>query len=491
MDTFLHIGTSNRLIIKLTKAIMMTLCPFTTNDMKSLHLYKYYTTKLAKYKLLRVILEIFTILKLVNCMNGNAKYLKKSFQDNPDFVLREIESGTKDKIYLAFFESLVDSANIADFVIKNVRAYLNLNKKIKDLKPILGGPKLSDLTDSEEMFYHLENGFVVILHKDKIFAIEAKANLDRGVTMSQTEPNMYGPKDAFCENYQKNVGLIKRRIKNKNLKIESVDRGVYTKTKIGVIYIDDKVDKTALEKTQGILNKFKDTEVIDSYDIVKELENSAVFPTILKTETPAIVARYLLKGYIVLTIDNTPFVLVLNARFRNFINPFTTDDFVRVLRYLCLFLTVLTPAIYIALINFDQEAIPTSLLISFSEQRSGVPFPAIVEAVIMLVICEVLRESDIRFPSNYGSSASILGALILGEAAVSAGFVSPIMIIVVAISFISSLIFTQVKLVNALRVMRFVFLLVASFLGLYGLSMTIIAFLAMMTNVQMNEGNYL
>ena len=328
-------------------------------------------------------------------------------------------------------------------MIKNVRAYLNLNKKIKDLKPILGGPKLSDLTDSEEMFYHLENGFVVILHKDKMFAIEAKANLDRGVTMSQTEPNMYGPKDAFCENYQKNVGLIKRRIKNKNLKI------------------------------------------------LKYLENSAVFPTILKTETPAIVARYLLKGYIVLTIDNTPFVLVLNARFRNFINPFTTDDFVRVLRYLCLFLTVLTPAIYIALINFDQEAIPTSLLISFSEQRSGVPFPAIVEAVIMLVICEVLRESDIRFPSNYGSSASILGALILGEAAVSAGFVSPIMIIVVAISFISSLIFTQVKLVNALRVMRFVFLLVASFLGLYGLSMTIIAFLAMMTNVQMNEGNYL
>ena len=133
-------------------------------------------------------------------MNSNAKYLKKSFQDNPDFVLREIESGTKDKIYLAFFESLVDSANVADFVIKNVRAYLNLNKKIKDLKPILGGPKLSDLTDSEEMFYHLENGFVVILHKDKMFAIEAKANLDRGVTMSQTEPNMYGPKDAFCEN---------------------------------------------------------------------------------------------------------------------------------------------------------------------------------------------------------------------------------------------------------------------------------------------------
>lgn len=424
-------------------------------------------------------------------MNVNAKFLEKSLIENPDFILREVESGTKNKIYVAFFESLVDSATVYDFIIKNIKAYLNIHRKIKDLRPVIGGPKLQEIENVEETFYYLENGFAIVIYKDKIYSIEAKANLDRGVTMSQTEPNMYGPKDAFCENYQKNIGLIKRRIKNKDLKIESVDRGIYTKTKIGVIYIDAKVDKKALAKTKKMLDITKDIEVIDSYDVVKEIEESKVFPTILKTETPAIVARYLLKGYIVITIDNTPFVLILNARFANFINPFTTDDFVRVLRYLCLFLTVLTPAIYIALINFDQEAIPTSLLISFSEQRSGVPFPAIVEAVIMLVICEVLRESDIRFPSNYGSSASILGALILGEAAVSAGFVSPIMIIVVAISFISSLIFTQVKLVNALRVMRFTFLLVASFLGLYGLSMTIIAFISIMCNVKMDEGDYL
>lgn len=424
-------------------------------------------------------------------MNVNAKFLEKSLIENPDFILREVESGTKNKIYVAFFESLVDSATVYDFIIKNIKAYLNIHRKIKDLRPVIGGPKLQEIENVEETFYYLENGFAIVIYKDKIYSIEAKANLDRGVTMSQTEPNMYGPKDAFCENYQKNIGLIKRRIKNKDLKIESVDRGIYTKTKIGVIYIDAKVDKKALAKTKKMLDITKDIEVIDSYDVVKEIEESKVFPTILKTETPAIVARYLLKGYIVITIDNTPFVLILNARFANFINPFTTDDFVRVLRYLCLFLTVLTPAIYIALINFDQEAIPTSLLISFSEQRSGVPFPAIVEAVIMLVICEVLRESDIRFPSNYGSSASILGALILGEAAVSAGFVSPIMIIVVAISFISSLIFTQVKLVNALRVMRFTFLLVASFLGLYGLSMTIIVFISIMCNVKMDEGDYL
>lgn len=428
---------------------------------------------------------------MVNHMNSNVDYLKKTFKDNPDFVLREVESGTKDTIYIAFFESLVDSNSINDFIIRSISFYRRNNKKVKDIKTVIDGPKLSELVDAEEMFYYLENGFALIIYKKKIFAVEAKANLDRGVTMSQTEPNMYGPKDSFCENYQKNVGLIKRRIKNKNLKIEAVDRGIYTKTKLGLIYIDDKTNKDTLDKIKKKLDSFKDREVIDSYDVVQELKKSNVFPTILKTETPAIVARYLLKGYIAITIDNTPFVLIIDAHFSDFINPFTTDDFIRVLRYLCLFLTVMTPAIYIALINFDQEAIPTSLLISFSEQRSGVPFPAIVEAVIMLVICEILRESDIRFPSNYGSSASILGALILGEAAVNAGFVSPIMIIVVAISFISSLIFTEVKLVNALRVMRFVFLLAASFLGLYGLSMTFIAFLAYIANVDLYEGNYI
>ncbi len=424
-------------------------------------------------------------------MNLNVEYLKKSLKGNPDFIVRECDSGTKDKIYVTFFESLVDSVNVAEYTVQIFRSYLNLHKRVKSIKPLIAGPKLSVIQGDEEMFYLMENGFALILYREERYAIEVKAPLDRGITLSQTEPNMYGPKDAFCENYQKNIGLIKRRIKNKNLRIEAVDRGIYTKTKVGLVYIDDKVHKYTLDKIKKVLNKKKDGEVIDSYDLVKELERSKVFPTIIKTETPSIVARFLLKGYLVITIDNTPFALVIDAKFGDFINMFTTDNFVKILRYICLFLTVLTPAIYIALVNFDQEAIPTSLLISFSSQRSGVPFPAIVEATLMLFVCEVLRETDIRFPSSYGSSASILGALILGEAAVNAGFVSSIMIIVVAISFITSLIFTEVKLVASLRIMRFGFLFIASFLGLYGLSIALIMVLSIIANVEVNEGNYL
>lgn len=424
-------------------------------------------------------------------MNTKIEFLKLSLKDNPDFITRELETGTKSKIYLAFFESLVNSDTIDKYVVKNVTSHLNLHNKIKEIKPLIGGPKLTTIKKDEEMFYYIENGFTLIIYKKECYAIETKAELDRGITISQTEPNMYGPKDSFCENYQKNMGVIKRRIKNKNLRIEAVDRGIYTKTKLGVIYIEDKVNKDALKKVKKILNKYKDYEVTDSHDLVQELRTDKIFPTILKTEKPSMAAKFLLKGYIVISIDNTPFSLVIDAKMEDFINPFTTDDFVKILRFVCLILNILTPALYIALINFNQEAIPSSLLINFSTQRHNVPFPAIVEAFLMMIICELLRESDIRFPSNYGSSTSILGALILGEAAVSAGFVSPIMIIIVAISFVSGLIFTDIRFSNALRVIRYSFLLISAFLGLYGLSIAIITTISIISNIKLHEGNYL
>lgn len=424
-------------------------------------------------------------------MNKPVEYLKASLKEDSDFVVREINSGKKDKIYIAYFESLVDSTSIYHFIIQNIYSYLNINKKIKALEPLLGGPKLTTLNEDEEMFYYLDNGFAVILYKNEKYAIEVKASLDRGISSSQVEMNMYGAKDSFCENYQKNLGVLKRRLKNKKLKVESVDHGEYTKNKIAILYLEDKVDKEALAKVKKELNIQSEREVIESYDVVKELNLNSIFPTILKTEKPSLAARYILKGYIVVTLDNSPFALILNANLDDFVNPFVTSTFVKILRYVCLLLTILTPAIYIALVNFNQETIPTSLLVSFTSQTQGVPFPAIIEAAIMLFICEILRECDIRFPTTYGSSASILGALILGDSAVSAGIVSPIMIITVAISFITSLIFNEVKLVSAIRILRYSFLLMAACMGLYGFTLGLIACISIVANVKLDEGNYL
>jgi hypothetical protein len=151
---------------------------------------------------------------------------------------------------------------------------------------------------------------------------------------------------------------------------------------------------------------------------------------------------------------------------------------------------MITPALYIALMNYNQENIPTDLFIKFVIQEEGVPFPIIIETIIMLLVCEILRESDLRFPSSYGSAISILGAIVLGEASVSAGIASPITIIVIAITFISSLTFTNIELNNALRFFRFIFILFAGFLGIYGLTLAFIFFLIYTTNTNSFDKPY-
>ena len=422
-------------------------------------------------------------------MQTNIEYLKREMQDNSDFIIRKFIINNND-IYIVFFESLCDTNVIYDFVIKNINNHCILRKRIKTIDEIIGSPKINTIENIEDAFFYLENGFCLIFYKNDIRAIEVKANLDRGITNAQTELSMYGAKDAFCENYQKNLGVLKRRIKNKDLKVETVERGIYTKNRISLVYLDTLVSKKRLKLVKEKLNELTETEVTDSFDVAKELKLNIIIPTILKSEKPSLVARYLLKGYLVVMIDNTPFALIIDAKLDNFVNPYTTDNFIKVLRYICLFLTVLTPAIYIALINFNQEIIPISLLIKFTAQRDSVPFPAIVEALLMLFTCELLREADIKFPNSYGSAASILGALILGESAVSAGIVSAIMIIIIAITFITNLLFTEIKLVSAIRIFRVSFLIVASIFGLYGLSIVIILALCIVSNVKMYDGVY-
>ncbi len=422
-------------------------------------------------------------------MNKTASYLSNLYKNNDDFILREINNG-KNNIYVVYFESLCDSKGIYDYVIRNIFNYKNKYNTIDKLIDVVSSPKLITLKSDKEIFYYIENGFCVVFYKKEMYAIEVKADIDRGITLSQTEPNLYGPKDSFCENYQKNLGTIKRRIKTKDLKVDSAIKGDYTKDKVSLLYLESKVNKVSLNKIKTAFNKL-DLEVIDSNKIIDSMDKDPIFPTIMRTEKPSLVSEYILKGKIVMIIDNTPFALLMDTKLSEFINPTVNDKFIKILRYLCFILTIITPGVYVALTNFNPEAIPTSLLINFSYQRYGVPFPAIIEALIMLLVCEILRETDLRFPNSYGSAASILGALILGDASVSAGIVSPIMIIVIAITFITNLLFTQIKLIWALRILRIMFLIIGTFFGLYGIALASIFTLAYISNVNTLEGTYI
>ena len=426
--------------------------------------------------------------------NEIVKRIRKDFKKTVDLVIKPIKISLLDTIYVIYLESVTGSDKVNDYILKNV-SFLNFlkQKKKMDLASVIPAPNTKVLKNADEIEFYLTNGFTIVIHKKDILALETRAEIQRGIPEPTTEQTIFGPKDAFTENIQINLGLLKRRVKSKDLKTESIVLGRKTKTMIEVLYFEDICEEDLVQNIMEELNKIDVDGILDSGNIMEylSLENKTHFPTIMKTERPDNTAKALLEGKVVILVDTSPFALIVPSFFSDFLNPISDNykksnniNFLKILRLACFFLTILVPAIYIALLNYNPETIPTSLLINFGTQRDSVPFPAIVEAVLMLFIYEILRESDVRFPNSYGSAISILGALILGEAAVTAGFVSPIMIIVIAFTFITSLIFTEQEIVNAARHFRILFLLSAAFYGLYGILFMFLYFLSHITELK-------
>lgn len=398
-------------------------------------------------------------------MDNILRQLKNDFQDNNDLIIKKMRN-----FYVIFLDSLCSQDKINEYILKRFNHkinYLGSNEKI--------------VNSYKEIENYLYNGFTIILNKKEITAIETKGNIVRAVASNEKEPSMKGPKNAFVENYQTNLGLIKRRIKTSKLNVQNLNIGRISKCNVGILSINGIVKKDLLDKVISKLSNIDIDIINDSENLIPYLEDKSIFPTIISTERPDRACKALSEGKIVIICDESPNVLILPGFLVDFINPFTdiysknkNIDFTKIIRLLCFFLSIIVPAFYIAIINYNQETIPTSLMVNFAVQRDKVPFPATVECLIMLIICEILRESDLRFPNKYGSAISILGALILGDAAVSAGLVSPIMIIITAFTYISSLIFAEIEVGNAIRFYRFICLLSSAFFGLYGLFICII-----------------
>lgn len=411
---------------------------------------------------------------------GQTEKIRKKYQNIPDLKIRNIQFGIS-KVIIFYIETICSSDRVNNYILKNIT---NPNEK-RNLENLLAAPNMQKITE-DNIDNFLFSGFTIVLFQHHIYALETKADLDRSIEVPQIEPSLTGPKDSLVENYQKNIGLIKRRLKSPHLKIINYAIGRYSKTITGLLYIDNITKTEVISKTDQILKKIDNDAIIDAGELKQFLvnENKNFFPSTKMSERPDVIVEALLQGKIVIVVDNSPFAIILPAVLADFINP-TIDlygknnnvNFLKILRSISFLITIITPAYYISLINYNQESIPAKLLTSFISQREGVPFPAIIEAFGMLLICEILRESDIRFPNSYSSSISILGALILGEAAVSASLVTPIMIIITAITFISSMIFNEVEMAGAVRAWRFIFMIFASFYGLYGVTIALIFFL--------------
>lgn len=412
------------------------------------------------------------------------KLLKKDTNNLENIIYRKKYIGLT-KIFIIYNETLVSSDKISDFIIRsldNITPFFVYHKIINNIDNF----KYKVLRNYNEIDFYLNSGFTILLIGKHYIALETKKDITRSITSPNTENVIRGPSDAFTENIEINIGLIKRRLKSNNLWIKNYNIGLYTKTNISLIYINTIVKEELINMIDDRLNKINIDGILSS-GIIKNLiekENKSIFPIIMSTERPYMTCKYLLNGNAVILVDNDPFALILPISLNDFF--FSEEDeysgsintsFSRIIRYICFIISLVTPALYIAMTTYNQEIIPTPLLLSIAGQRENVPFSAFIEAILMIFSFDILRESDLKMPNFANSSLSIVGALILGDAAVSAGIVSPIMIIVVAITSISSLAFSEPELINSLRWYRLIFMLGASFFGIYGIVLVGLYFL--------------
>jgi spore germination protein KA len=296
----------------------------------------------------------------------------------------------------------------------------------------------------------------------------------RAISEPQAETIVRGPREGFTESLNLNLSMLRRRVINPNLKFKFIKIGKQTKTLICVIYVEGLAKEPILEELMNRLSKIDIDGILDSGYIEEMIKDAPYSPfrTIINTERPDVVAGKLLEGRFAVICDGSPIVLTLPSIFvevfqsnEDYYDNFLYSSFVRLLRWLCFFLGTSVPAIYVAIVTFHQELIPTPLLVSIYSARKGVPFPSIIESMGMMIIFEILKEAGLRMPKHIGGAITIVGTLVLGDAAVNARLVSAPIVMTTAITGISSIMIPQVLGIVEIRI---IFLLLASFLGLYG-----------------------
>ncbi len=429
--------------------------------------------------------------------------LKKDTNNCSDIIYKEIII-LNNIITLIYIESINSSDSINKMILNNL-SYINLeklefNNLFTYLYNSLPGANLSIIKDYDDLVNKLFNGFTIIYINDKeIICIETRISLDRGISYNQSELSISGPKDCFCENYNKNLGVLRYRIKSKDLWTKEVFIGKYSNTKVGILYLNGIVDESLVNNIFSTLKNINIDGIIDSSYLKKYLINkNSLFPTILSTIRPDLCSMALLEGKIVILVDNSPYALILPCFFIDFFH--TPDDyyqksinitFIRIIRLFAFIIAIFIPAYYIAITTHNHDSVSTDLLLNFLHQRKTVCYPALVEALLMTISFEILRESDMRSSSTMGTAVAILGGLVLGDAAVSAGIISPIMIIVVAISAIAGLSFTSIELTNAMRFFRIILMILASTLGIYGIFLGGLILIAKLASINSFNTPYL
>jgi len=438
-------------------------------------------------------------------LQKNIQKVKETLGDSGDIVIREIRIGKEGKTRVGVFyiDGLADTKSIHSFVMESLmldirgtdlEEMLSRNPLPSLKESVLTVGSIQDVTDFDSFFTSLLSGDTIILVDgyNSGFAASTAGWEDRGVQEPTSQTVVRGPREGFTEDLRTNTALIRRKIKDPNLWLETQSIGRVTKTNVAIMFIKGIVNDKVVEEVRTRLDRIDIDGILES-GYIEELiqdETYTPFPTVYNSERPDVIAAGLLEGRVAILVDGTPFVLLVPALFIQYFQSaedyYQRSDFglLRLLRYLALFIALLGPSLYIAITTFHQELLPTPLLISLAAQREGVPFPAFVEALMMEVTFEILREAGVRMPRAVGQAVSIVGALVIGQAAVEAGIVSAAMVIVVSITAIANFSFPSFNMAISIRILRFALMGIAGSFGLFGITVGLIAFVLHMCSLR-------
>lgn len=430
-----------------------------------------------------------------NDLRENINKLKEIFKDCDDVIFRNFKVGVEQvhEFVAVQIDGLANKQLINDSVLQP------LMLEVREVEPENVEDRLFKISKEGaiasvevKVVYNFEDAVVSILSGDtalfiggydEILIIGSKSPPTRGIDQAESETVVRGPRDAFVESVRSNTALIRKRVRDPKLKLKNRQVGERSKTDVSIMYIEDIANPNLVKEVIRRIENIKIDAILESSYIEQLIEDNhySPFPQLENTERPDTAAAALYQGRVVIVVDNTPFCLIAPATLMTFLKS-SEDHYQRwpiislsrLVRYLAVLISLVAPALYIALISYHPGLLPTKLVLYIGASRINVPFPAFIEAFMMELTIELLREAGSRMSGPIGTTISIVGGLVIGQAAVEAGVVSPLMVIVVAVTAIASFMIPNFGFASAFRILRFFIMALASVLGLYGIMLGLI-----------------
>ncbi len=422
----------------------------------------------------------------------NLHWAKETFHKdkNTDVVIREFEIGTKPptRAFILYFDGLVIKDVIWEAILQPLMILSDFDEaaRRKGLLEFIGqrllpSAKYDRGTDYETVIDHVLTGETALFVEGDPSALllETKGWEHRGVERAQSEMVVRGPLQGFTESLRTNTALVRRSLKSPDLVVEGLKIGRLSRSDVALMYIKGFTnDKLVGEVRRRI--KVIDVDFAPESGILEQYIEDfpyTFFPQVTATERPDRVAAFLSEGNVAILVDDNPWAIVAPMTFTTFFHSpedyylrWPYANFLRAIRFMAILITLFLPAAYIAVTTFHQEMIPTDLMMAIAASRQGVPFPVFLEVILMEIAFELIREAGVRIPSVIGPTIGIVGAIVLGQAAVAANIVSPILVIIIAIAALSSFVVPNFSASFAIRILRFPFEILAAVLGFYGMA---------------------